>query len=295
MRTGMVVLTLAFGLALCPKILAAQSPREERGERIRERLTESMADLDLTDEQETKIADVRKEYRPQIQEAAKELVSVVKEEVEDIRDVLTPEQKEKVKELREERKGRRIEGLAARLAHLHELDLSDSEIAQIDEIREECRPKVKSCMKELSEVLTEEQKEAREKALKAGESRREVRASLNLTEKQREKVEAIGKELRKCVRDELEKMRDILNPEQRERVAAFRAERTEAREDRREQMRDRLADAIANGTELNLTPEQRTKIAGIRKEFRPKIHEAGDKLRAVVRKEVAQILDIVRS
>ena len=295
MRTFSAVLPLTIALALCPKFVAAQGPREERRERVRERLTESMADLDLTDEQETKIADVRKEYRPKIQEAAKELASVVKEEVEDIRDLLTSEQKEKVKEFRDERKGRRIEGLAARLAHLHELDLSDSEIAMLEEIREECRPKIKSCMKEMSEVLTAEQKEAREKALMAGESRREVRASLNLTEKQREKVEAIGKELRTCVRDELEKMRDILNPEQRERVAAFRAERIEARQDRREQMRDRLADAIENGTELNLTPEQRTKIADIRKEFRPKIHEAGDKLRAIVRKEVAQILDIVRS
>jgi Spy/CpxP family protein refolding chaperone len=262
---------------------------------MRERLTEAMADLDLTDEQETKIADIRKENRPKIQEAARELAAVVKEEVEDIREVLTSEQRERVSSLREERKGRRIEGLAARLAHLHELDLSDSEVAKIDEIREECRPKIKNCMKELSEVLTEEQKEDREKALKAGESRREVRESLHLTEKQKEKVEAIGKELRSCVRDELEKIRTVLSPEQREKVEEFREERGQARRERREHMRDRLADLIENGPSLNLTAEQRTKIAGIRKEFRPKIHEAGDKLRAAIREDVSQILEIVRS
>jgi len=288
LRSLIAVLTLTIGLAHCPKIVAADDPREDRRERIRERLAETMADLDLTDDQETKIAEVRKEHRPKIQEAAKDLAAVLKEEAEDIREVLTPEQKEKIKALREERKVRRIEGLAARLAHLHDLDLTDAEIAQLEEIREECRPKVKSCMKELSSVLTDEQKEAREKALKAGESRREVRESLNLTEKQREKVEAIGKELKSCVKDELEKMRGVLTPQQREKLA-------ESRQDRREHVRDRLAFAITNGADLNLTQEQRKKIAEIRREFRPKVHEAGDKLRAAVREEVSQILDVLRS
>jgi Spy/CpxP family protein refolding chaperone len=287
MRTFIAVLTLVVGLALCPKVTTADDQPTERGQRIRERLNETMADLDLTDEQETKIADVRKENRPKIQEAAKELAAVVKEEVEDIRGDLTAEQKEKIQSLKEERKGRRIEGLAARLAHLRDLDLTDAEMAQLEEVREECRPKIKSSMKELADVLTEEQKEARKKALEAGESRREVRESLNLTEKQREKVEAIGKELRSCVREELEKMRAVLSPEQREKLGEFRQER-------RERVRDRLAFAIGESAELNLTPEQRMKIAQIRQEFRPKIHEAGDKLRAAVRKEVSQILDIVK-
>jgi Spy/CpxP family protein refolding chaperone len=287
MKTLSAALTLLIGLALCPKVTTADEPATERGERIRERLAATMADLDLTDEQETKIADIRKENRPKIREAARELAAVVKEEMEDIRGDLTAEQKEKLGELKEERKGRRIEGLAARLAHLRDLDLTDSEVAQIDEIREECRPKIKNCMKELSDVLTEDQKEARKKALEAGESRREVRESLNLTETQKEKVEAIGKELRTCVRQELDKMRAVLSPEQREKLGEFRQER-------RERVRDRLAFAIGERGELNLTPEQRTKIAQIRQEFRPKVHEAGNKLRAAVRAEISQILDVIR-
>ena len=137
LRSLIAVFALTIGLAHCPKTVAADDPREDRREAIRERLAETMADLDLTDDQETKIAEVRKEYRPKIQEAAKDLATVLKEEAEDIREVLTPEQKEKIKAIREERKGRRIEGLAARLAHLRDFDLTDAEVAQLEEIREE--------------------------------------------------------------------------------------------------------------------------------------------------------------
>ena len=71
-------------------------------------------DLDLTDEQEAKIADIRKEFRPKVQAARKELGALVKEEVEKISAVLTPEQKQKIEALREEREERREECLAHR-------------------------------------------------------------------------------------------------------------------------------------------------------------------------------------
>ena len=47
-----------------------------------------------------------------------------------------------------------------------------------------------------------------------------------------------------------------------------------------------MAHRIANLKDLNLTDEQKTKIAEIRKEYRPKVHEAGNKLRASVREEI---------
>jgi Spy/CpxP family protein refolding chaperone len=281
------MLMVVIGVAVCPRVVAGQEPASERGERARERMAETMADLNLTDEQETKIAEVRKENRPKIQEATKELTTLVKDEVEKVREILTPEQKEKCHALKEERKERRIEGLAARMAHLRDLDLTDSEIAQIEEIREAARPKVQSLMKDLTAVLTDEQKEAREKALKAGESRREVRESLNLTPEQREKAEAIGKELVSVVKDELEKMRNVLTAEQQEKLP-------ELKDERRDRVRDRMACAIVNFAEVNLSDEQRTKISAVREEFRPKIQEAGNKLRAAVREEVSQILPIVK-
>jgi len=143
-------------------------------------------------------------------------------------------------------------------------------------------------MKQLSEVLTDEPKEAREKALKAGESRREVRESLGLTVEQRDKVESIGKELVGVVRDELEKMRNVLSSEQQEKLA-------DLKEERRERVRDRMASVIANFKDIELTDDQKNKTMEIRQEFRPKVHEAGNKLRAAVRDEVSQIMEIVRS
>lgn len=286
--TRIALVTFAVGLVFCPRVVAAQDPASGSGERSREGMAATMADLNLTDEQETKIADVRKENRSKIQEAAKELSGLVKDEVDKIREVLTPEQREKMRALREERKERRIEGLAARIAHLRDLDLTDSEIAQIEEIREGYHPKVQNLMKQLGGILTDEQKEAREKALKAGESRREVRESLALTSEQREKVDSIGKELVGVVREELDKMRNVLSSEQQEKLVNLK-------EERRERVRDRMACAIANFKDLDLTEDQKNKVMEIRQEFRPKVHEAGNKLRAAVRDEVSQIMDVVRS
>jgi Spy/CpxP family protein refolding chaperone len=59
-------------------------------------------------------------------------------------------------------------------------------------------------------------------------------------------------------------------------------------------VRDWKAHRIANLKELNLTEEQRTQIADIRKEFRPKVHEAGNKLRATVREEAQEILTVLK-
>jgi len=250
-------------------------------------MAERMADLNLTDEQETKITDIRKEGAPKLQEAVKELAAIVKEEVVKVREILTTEQREKLQALKEERKERRLEGLAARIAHLRDLDLSDAEIAQFEEIREEYRPKVERLMKDLTGTLTDEQKKTREDALKEGKSRRDVRESLNLTGEQKQKVEAIGKELVSVVRDELQKMRTVLSAEQQETLPVLKDER-------RDRVRDRMACAIANFKDLDLTDEQKTKIAAVREEYRPKVHEAGNKLRAAIREEVSQILAVVK-
>jgi Spy/CpxP family protein refolding chaperone len=80
--------------------------------------TETFHDLNLTDEQEAKIADIRKECRPKVQEAAKELSGLVKEEMEKVRAVLTPEQREKLQAMRDLRKEHRAAGLAQTVAHL---------------------------------------------------------------------------------------------------------------------------------------------------------------------------------
>jgi Spy/CpxP family protein refolding chaperone len=250
-------------------------------------VVERIQDLNLTDAQEAKIADIRKEYRPKVQEAGKELAAVAKEEVEKVRAVLTPEQKTKLAALKEERQELRAERLGERIAHLEELDLTDGEVAKIAEIRKQYRPKIVKAMEGLQGLLNADQRKAREEGLKAGKKRREVLASLNLTDDQKAKVEAVGKELRTLVREELEKMRDVLTESQKEQLQEFKDER-------RERVRDRMAHRVANLKDLNLTDAQKAKIADIRKEYRPKVQEAGNKLRATVREEVEAIMAVLK-
>jgi Spy/CpxP family protein refolding chaperone len=284
MRVAVAGLIAVAALALCQWLYADDEPQ---GANNAIGMTEHMQDLSLTDEQETKIKDIRKEYGPKVQEAGKELASIVKEETEKVRGMLTSEQLEKVEAFREERKEHRVAGLCERVAHLKELDLTNAEKAQIERIRDEYRPKMAQAMEGLKGLLTNDQKKEREEALRAGKTRREVWASLNLTEDQKAKMEATGKEVRTLFHEELEQMKNVLSSGQQEKLA-------ELKDERMDRIRDRWAGRISNFRGLNLSDEQKSKLADIRTEFRPKIHEAGNKLRAAVREEIDAILMVLK-
>jgi len=278
-RIAIATMVLTLGaVGLC----SAQQPQEGRTciERIR--------DIDLTEAQEATIAGIQDEYAPKVEEAVTALKSVIDEELDKLRAVLTPEQLVKTENMKEERKTRRLEGLTARIAHLRDLDLTEDEMDKIDEIRNEYCPKIVQALKGLKGTLTPEQAKVREDALKAGKSRREVMASLQLTDDQKAKVESVGKEVRTLVQEELAKMRDVLTPEQQEKLES-------TKEDRREHVRDRLASRIANLKELDLTDQQVSQIKAIRAEYRPKVQEAGNSLRAVVREEIAAIVAVLKA
>jgi Spy/CpxP family protein refolding chaperone len=278
MKTLTALLTVVVAMCISAP---AQAQRE------REALGERLQDLSLTDEQEAKIADIRKECRPEVEKAAKELAAVVQEEVDKIRKILTPEQQQKLRAFAEERREHRLEGLCERVAHLRELDLTDGEVAKIEEIRKEFRPRIEKAMEGLRGTLSAEQKQAREEALKAGKRRREVLAAMKLTDEQKQKAEAVGKEVGALVREELGQVRDVLTAEQKEKLA-------ELKDERHDRVRDRLAHRVANAKELGLTEEQRAQIQEVRKEYRPKVHEAGNKFRAAVQNEVTQILAVIK-
>jgi len=283
MRTLSAALAVALAAAIWAAPCGADAKEERKG--LGAGLVERIQDLNLTEAQEAGIAAIRKEYRPKIREAVKELAAVVKDEVGKVRDVLTLEQKTKLAAMREERRERRAEGLAQRIAHLEELDLTDAERAKIAGIRKAYRPRIVKALEGLQGILTAEQRKAREEGLKAGKKRREVLASLKLTDEQKAKVEAVGKEVRSIVREELEKIRDVLTEGQEEKLAELKVER-------RDRVRDRMAHRIANLEELNLTDKQKSQIAEIRKEYRPKVQEAGNKLRATLREEVEKIVAV---
>ena len=98
---------------------------------------------------------------------------------------------------------------------------------------------------------------------------------------------AAAKEAGAVAREELEKIRDFLTEAQKEKLQDLKGET-------REKVRDRMAHRIANLKDLELTDDQKTRIAEIRKEFRPRIHEAGNKLRASVREEVEKIVAAIK-
>jgi Spy/CpxP family protein refolding chaperone len=223
-----------------------------------------------------------------VQEAAKDLKTVVKEEEEKALAILTPEQKTKLQESRAELKEMRAESLGEEVAHLGELQLTDAETAQIGEIRKEFRPKIEGAVNELEGLLTDDQKKARQVALGSGKRGQEVQEALNLTGEAKEKVQAACKKVGTLFREEVEKIRDTLSAEQNEKLQ-------EVKDETKEHVRDRMAHRIVNLKELNLTEEQKTQIADIRKEFRPKVHEAGNKLRGAIKEEIEAIVGVLKS
>jgi len=90
MRILSAVLSLMVAMALCTNV-HAQGERETLAERIQ--------DLDLTDAQEAKIAEIRKEFRPKVEKAVKEVTTLVRDQLEKMQATLTPEQKEKLRAL----------------------------------------------------------------------------------------------------------------------------------------------------------------------------------------------------
>jgi Spy/CpxP family protein refolding chaperone len=284
MRTLIAAGLLVATAWVCPRLWAADDARDKG---FGEGLAERIQDLNLTDEQETEIADIRSQHRPTILEASKQLATIAREEVEKVRSVLTAQQEEKLESLREERQEHRRDGLAASIGHLKDLDLTEDELAKIQDIRKEYRPKIVKALEGLNGILTAEQRKAREEGLEADKKRREVLASLNLTAAQKEKVAAVAKDVSGIVRQELEKVTDVLTEEQQAKLG-------ELRDERRERVRDRWACRVANLRDLNLTDEQKVKIDDIRQEYRPKVHEAGNKLRAAIREEVGAILAVIK-
>src|SRR5262249_29828323 len=160
-----------------------------------------------------------------------------------IRGVLTDEQKEKLQAFRDERKEQRFDGLAARIAHLKDLHLTEEELTKIQDIRSEYRPRIEKAMEGMKGILTDDQRTAREEGLKAGKSRMEILQSLNLSDAQKEKVSTACKEMCTAVKEEMEKVRDVLSPEQQTQLTEFKDERAD-------RVRDRWAHRIANLKEL---------------------------------------------
>jgi Spy/CpxP family protein refolding chaperone len=284
MKTLIAVVALAVGMGACAALPAAE---EKAQQKAGGGLAARVQDLHLTDAQEAKIADIRKEFKPRMQEAARNLAALVKEEEEKVLGVLTAGQREKLRNAKEELKEMRAESLAEQIAHLGELNLTDSELTQIAAIRKEYRPKFDQTLNELEGLLTDDQKKARQDAIQAGKRGRVATEALKLSNEVKEKVHAVGKKAASLFHEEMGRIRDVLHMGQKKQLQEVKAET-------REHVRDRQAYRIANLKDLNLTEAQKTRIADIRREFLPRVHEAGNRLRATVREEAEAILAVIK-
>src|SRR5262245_30709698 len=292
MRTTCAVIAMALAMSLCATIgvaqqVVTQKPVIDRDQMQGQAKMVWIQDLNLSDEQEAQIAAIRKEYRPKIDQSAKELKNLAKEELDQIKSVFTPEQKPKIQAMIEEHKEFKEESLAQTIASLKELDLTEAEHAKIAEIRKEFRPKIDAAAKQLEGLLSDTQKMARDEAVKSDKTRREVLQSLNLTSAQKTELENVGKQLKDLVGNEVAKIQGVLTEGQRQTLQDLRSERKEL-------VRDRLAEQIANFKDLNLTQQQKDSLMKIRQEFRPKIHEVGNNLRSTLGEEARKIVEVLK-
>lgn len=283
----LVTSVLAATVAAAAAVSLARPPQTTPPIPGAQMIVERFGDLNLTDQQTIEIAAVREEFAPKIDSALDRLDGTIKEQREAASAVLTADQKIKLLTLKTELGLWRTETIAERYAHLRELDLTDAEKAKINDIRKEFRPKIVKCVENLKGILTPDQLKMREDMLKTGMPRRDVIKALKLTDDQKTKVEAIGDEVRGYIRNELDRVRAVLDPAQREKIAAMK-------EDRIEQFRARALFAIASLKDLNLTDQQVQQLRAIHAEYGARVEDAGNQVRALIREELSAIVNVLQ-
>jgi Spy/CpxP family protein refolding chaperone len=113
------------------------------------------------------------------------------------------------------------------------LDLTDAQKAKIEDIKKEFGPKLKAAQEKSDSILTDEQKKARSEVFqKARESRegfqnmREtIEKAMKLTDEQKKKLDEarkVSEELNKALMD---KVTEVLTPEQKEKLQKAREQR----------------------------------------------------------------------
>ncbi len=128
----------------------------------------------------------------------------------------------------EKKKGRRggARGSDPTARLLEGLNLTDEQKAKVEEVSKELAPKVAELRKKQEGILTDEQKKAREEALKearsAGKSRQEtakaVEDAVKLTDEQKAKRAEVGKEMADLQKTRMEKIKAFLTAEQKEQL-----------------------------------------------------------------------------
>ena len=166
---------ISAGVALAVGALATVAVAE-RGERMREHRQPTpwmLGRLDLTDEQKEQLQALRKEHVEVRREQREAMAAMGKEQREAVMNILTEEQQETLKEMRDKRgkffdrrggKGKdRYDARRGGQGAFSRLDLTDEQKEQLVELRQEHRTEIRETRQEhrtaLESVLTEEQRE----------------------------------------------------------------------------------------------------------------------------------------
>lgn len=220
----------------------------------------ALKELELTDEQKAKLKAVKEEYAPKFQALVKEVRGKVDE-------ILTPEQKEQLKKARAkkeraggghahdgqhakatetkakvqeprkkaERQGRVTVTVSPldRILTMQDLKLTDEQKTKLGALKTEYTAKLQNAWKATADVLTEEQKKARDAALKtareAGKKGRELmeaaQAAVQLTDAQKAELEKAREQAANMVKELREKVNEILTPEQKDTLRKTRGQK----------------------------------------------------------------------
>ena len=116
------------------------------------------------------------------------------------------------------------------MAMLKQIELSDDQKPQIEEIAKEFGPKLMALQKKNTEILTEEQVKARrevqaelrKKGTKGREAQKAVTDALKLTAEQKSQMESVQKERRALQQQVVAKLNEVLTDDQKAKVPALK-------------------------------------------------------------------------
>jgi Spy/CpxP family protein refolding chaperone len=256
----------ALFLATGP-LARAQEPKpfspalEQMRETVSERLQTVADQLGLTPEQRTKIRDAHTAFADKFQALRTQRKELLQSELEAIRDVLMPKQREKVKDFVEDVREAAREGAAKR------------DWPEVSPLRDALSERIQSAAEHLA--LTDEQ-------------RQKIR---DLHGPFAEKYRANRGERRNLVEAELKAIAADLSPEQREKARQY-VEGRMAHAAVVQSVAERLRTAAEK---LGLTEEQRNKIRETHATFVDKYRAAGRERRALLHDELKAISEQLTS
>ncbi len=185
------------------------------------------------------------------------------------------------------------------------VDLTKEQQAKLADIGKQNGPKFKAAWEKMESIPTAEQKKARDQAFKAamaaGKKGKEVwdaaEAAMKLTDEQKTKLAEARKQWGDLWKESGEKFRAILTPEQQKKLPPLPPPWGKPAEKPAEKPAPGKMEKMPGGSpnrpapgpsffkNLNLTPEQETKLADLRKEFDPKFKAAREKMESVLTDE----------